>query len=108
MAPGVEIPVPSASDIAGGISKQGLYFIIALLVLAVLALAVRLLMTEAARRDETKFIQDQRIADRDKFQDALTLLAREMHATVAENGKGFWAVQRELQRLEPPKPPGGT
>lgn len=40
-----------------------------------------------------------RVSDRDRFQDKLESLAKEMHATVAESGKAFWTVQRELTEI---------
>jgi hypothetical protein len=79
-----------AESVGGGISKLGLYYIIGLLCVVVGALFWKLLA-----------VQQQRIEDRDKFQERLEALAKEMNAVVSENGKAFWTVQRELMRLEP-------
>jgi hypothetical protein len=79
-----------AEGVASGLSKQGLYYVIGVLSLVVAALFWKLLA-----------VQQQRVEDRDKFQERLEALAKEMNAVVSENGKAFWTVQRELMRLEP-------
>lgn len=89
----MDLPV-SPSDIGGGLSKQGLYYVVGVLCVVIAWLTYKLLD-----------VQQSRITDRDKFQERLEALAREGHAVVAENGKSFWAVQRELMQFAPKRPP---
>ncbi len=82
------------SAIGEGLSRQGLYYCIGLLCAVIAWLTYKLLD-----------VQQLRISDRDKFQERLEALAKEGHAQVSENGKAFWAVQRELMQFAPKRAP---
>jgi hypothetical protein len=77
----MDLPVPSPSEIAGGISKQGLYYVIGVLCVVVVWLTWRI------------------FADRDTNQAQLTALAQAGQNAVAENGKQTVLHNRMIDEL---------